>query len=100
MFEKDCLVVRQVFKIFPDFFSIVDGFVLGSGVRGWTVTTVYFMFKECGGKSREGCGWRTERGIITAGCAGFSGAHVVCSVHLRRWHCVLHIAISRRASLP
>lgn len=50
MSEKDCLVVRQVFKIVPDFFSIIDGFVLGSGVRGRTVTTVCFMFEECGGK--------------------------------------------------
>lgn len=50
MFEKDCLVVRQVFKISPDLFSIIDGFVLGSGVKGWTVTTVFFMIKECGGK--------------------------------------------------
>lgn len=50
MFENDCLVVRQVFKISPDLFSIIDGFVLGSGVKGWTVTTVFFMIKECGGK--------------------------------------------------
>lgn len=46
MFEKGCLVVKQVFKIVPNFF----GFVLGSGVRGWTVTTVFIMIKECGGK--------------------------------------------------
>lgn len=72
MFEKGCLVVKQVFKIVPNFFSIIDGFVLGSGVRGWTVTTVFIIIKECGGKEREGRGWRTERGI-TAGCAGCSG---------------------------
>lgn len=50
MFEKGCLVVKQVFKIVPNFFSIIDGFVLGSGVRGWTVTTVFITIKECGGK--------------------------------------------------